>query len=459
MSRAGGSRCKHPVLQLEPSPFAELAGFERPEARARLAATIKSGRAPPISKKTKLAEEAETLARAFPAPLVLPHDALNYDPEEPAQSFRSWMNEKARNKVTEERKTLYVAAPPSIHARLPFMREWMRPNIRPEDPPAKKVKRVDEIEEELIAPGAQDTIEYLRAFYHGLEVKEFDLPLEWVPWEQNKKRVQNGIPNYVALKYGDSATRVRARKAKDGVFPVQLNLDDILDAAIRMLPKDAYSIVLLVHHDIYENDDDDFCCGRAYGGSRVCVVQSARYSPLLDETEGIAAAAYEHVWPMSHCKDYVDKLCAVEDVVPKPASKKEQTLSGAGALRAAIDAASDMDMHGSRQELEGLWFSRVARTVSHELGHCLCLAHCVYYACNMQSTAGMKEDIRQPPYLCPVCEAKIEHAVAIEQGGSSEYVKGGWTRERNEKLRAFCAGESRRDVVLWQAFGHWLDKS
>lgn len=106
------SPCSHTTLLFEPSPFAELAGFERPDRRTRIAATTKSGRAPPAAKikseNTSLTREAEEEIQTFPGPLVLPHDALNYDPDgdEPAQSFRSWLNEKARNKITPERCTL-----------------------------------------------------------------------------------------------------------------------------------------------------------------------------------------------------------------------------------------------------------------------------------------------------------------------------------------------------------------
>jgi archaemetzincin len=242
------------------------------------------------------------------------------------------------------------------------------------------------------------------------------------------------------------------RTAPDGAFAAQLNLNDIIDAAIVMLPADAYAICLLVDHDIHESEDDDFCCGRAYGKSRVAVVQSARYNPLLDARESIDRA---HMWPLSHCKEFVDKLCAVEDVPPKPATKQQVAMSKNGAMRAAVDAAmastSDLD------SAQALWFSRLARTVSHELGHCFGIAHCVYYACNMQGTAGMKEDVRQPPHLCPVCEAKVCHAIAGELQGGEKDEKHIWTKERCTSLQDFCA--RLRDVdmetPMWRGLGAW----
>lgn len=84
------------------------------------------------------------------------------------------------------------------------------------------------------------------------------------------------LPKYVGLAHQNECTRVRVRRAPDGAFVAQLNLDNIFDAAIAILPANAYALVLLINHDIHENEEDAFCCGRAYGGSRVAVVQTAR---------------------------------------------------------------------------------------------------------------------------------------------------------------------------------------
>ena len=65
------------------------------------------------------------------------------------------------------------------------------------------------------------------------------------------------------------------------MFKAQLNLNDILDAAISALPEDAYALLLLVQKDLFEEEKDDFCCGRAYGGSRVAVASSARQNPIF----------------------------------------------------------------------------------------------------------------------------------------------------------------------------------
>ena len=222
-----------------------------------------------------------------------------------------------------------------------------------------------------------------------------------------------------------------------------------------MLPEDAYAMCLLVDHDIYESEDDDFCCGRAYGGSRVAVVQSARYNPLLDVQEKIDR---EHMWPLSHCKIFIDTLCAVEDIQAMPPTKLQLASSRSGPMRAAVDAALQHKSPNSSQELQALWFSRLARTVSHELGHCLGIDHCTYYACNMQGTAGMKEDVRQPPYLCPVCEAKVGYAIAGERQGGGDKERETWVTQRCEALRTFCRQLEDAGLMsaMWRGLDAWL---
>lgn len=247
------------------------------------------------------------------------------------------------------------------------------------------------------------------------------------------------------------------RSCPDGAFIAQLNLNDIIDAAISMLPSNAYAILLLVDHDMYEDEDDDFCCGRAYGGSRVAVVQTARYNPVLDVHVGLD---HSHMWPFSHCKAFVDEILVPEDVVAQPATKQQLDRSRSGPMGAAVDAAlADID-RSENFEAQALWFARLARTVSHELGHCFGIAHCVYYACNMQGSAGLKEDARQPPYLCPVCEAKVCHAMIGELHDGGEKEKKEWVRKRCEVLSNFCEkmDESNMGAAMWKGMGAWADK-
>lgn len=431
--------CKHTYLQLEPSPFAELAGFEQSDANQRVAAESITGKF-----SRTIPNKPVSL---FPSPLVLPHDDLNYDPDSPPQDCQEWVSMKSRNKMTDRRrKVLYVARVPQITEEVNFMKQWTTPNVS------------TPISVEMASPEVEVVAEYLKAFYHGMDTRILPQQLTWTPWETSTRPNRRvSLPKYVGLTDStQSMTRIRVRSAPDKAFTAQLNLDDILDTAIAILPTDAYALVLLVDHDIYENDDDDFCCGRAYGGSRVAVVQTARYNPALDMREGIDR---NHMWPLSHCKAYVDDLCTVEDLVAKQPTNAQRRYSKEGAMRAAIDAASEhAESCDEKKEVRAIWFTRLAKTVSHELGHCFGIAHCFYYACNMQGTAGMKEDVRQPPYLCPVCEAKVSHAIVDELGIGKALGRSTWVTQRCMVLRNFCQTllDDRWAAAMWRGLEAWL---
>ncbi|KAF4186835.1 hypothetical protein CNMCM7927_005075 [Aspergillus lentulus] len=202
------------------------------------------------------------------APLVLPGDDLALDPGYPPQSFREWLVEEDRNNVTSDRKTVYVVAPPEYDEDAYFAQAWAS-------------ARVGKSQHQLVAPNSEDIVGYLAAFYHGVPVKLLRVSdFRFVPWDGQKSKTS---PRFIGLAVSDECIGIRTRACPDQVYPRQLNLDDLLDVAISILPKDAYALCLLVNHDLYEDADDTFVCGRAYGGSRVAVVSSARYCPILDE--------------------------------------------------------------------------------------------------------------------------------------------------------------------------------
>lgn len=101
---------------------------------------------------------------------------------------------------------------------------------------------------------------------------------------------------------------------------------------------------------------------------------------------------------------------------------------------------------------DGLWLFCLARTASHELGHCFCMGHCVYYACCMQGTASVAEDCRQPPYLCPVCSAKLLHSA--EQAHGRGFDREQYLRASYEAMKMFCA--KWKHVGAFAGFEAWL---
>ncbi|KAG1690559.1 hypothetical protein DVH05_028062 [Phytophthora capsici] len=420
--------CAHEQLCLDPSTHAEEAGYTRRTRQQLLAATRSSGRAP------KSVEGGSSDSSTFPAPLVLPGDDLSWDPKYDPQSLKSWLNEGDRNPVTDERKTIYVAPVPSVAARVKYVDKWVEPKLLDG---ARSIER----------PVVADVVRYLTAFYTNLPVKLLSKPkLQFTSWDDDQPAKKQSKVSYIALSVGSEAVRIRARPSS--IFTHQLNLEDILDAAMSILPTDAYALLLLVDHDLYEEEDNDFCCGRAYGGSRVAVVSSARYNPLLDAVQQVER---EHAWPAPHCRKYVD-TCVKNNDSGSPRKKKKKTSRqldkhkdlpdySSSAMEAAVRAFTSAP--ATAQSEAALWLARVCRTASHELGHCFGMDHCVYYACSMQGSAGLSEDARQPPYLCPVDLAKIQIATSAD------------LTERYKALLVFC--ESFEDQErTFSAFAAWL---
>lgn len=344
---------------------------------------------------------------------------------------------------------------------------------------------------------------YLRTFYHGLEVKVLPQRLSFTSWEDESSArrgcsTQNQKCQQVGLSTGGEIVRIRVRSTPPAdtvsppqlfAYPYQLNLNDLTDVAMDILPSDAYALLLMTAHDIYESDDDDFCCGRAWGASRVAIVSSARYNTIMDDLHGVDG---EHVWPASHCKAFVDEISAHGQAgnSDKPARKAMKgsetanvpTLSPtARPLQKALNAHLHSFPTGISPDAKAastLLF-RLCRTTSHELGHCFGLDHCMYKACVMQGSGSVAEDMRQPPYLCAVCDRKI--AWAILQGNSArkeqssttmdslpnqegrrrardefEDCEGkisGWKRGRSLAMKEFC----ERQRGSFTALAAWCD--
>ncbi|KAJ5154265.1 peptidase M54 [Penicillium coprophilum] len=433
MPQKSNAKCDHTPICLSSSPHAAVVGFRRQGQRQRLAAIKADNRS--FSREDKLILEEDE--GAFPAPLLLPGDDLAGDSDDP-QSFRQWLNGEHRNPVTAKQKTVYVVPSPQIDANVDFMQNWTRPGF-------------GEHELSIKPPSTKDVQDYLTAFYHGLPVKMMSpSTLRFMPWEEPQKRLRQktGL-QYLGLQYGDECVRVRSRTLSNGVYGGQVNLDDLLEAAISILPKDAYALLILVDFDLYEDEDDEFVCGRAYGGSRVAVVSSARYNPRLDTIHDVERL---HAWPASHCEKYMS-ACASAEPSTKRQKRSQVKSRGSsnsnselkGPMQDAVSAYRSLPtVDSSSSLLSGLWLGRVCRTASHELGHCFGIAHCVYYACSMQGTASISEDARQPPYLCPIDLAKILCATSTSAS------------QRYRALLAFCERPGNSDTHFFGPFATWI---
>lgn len=239
--------CKHTLLNFESSIHANEVGFRRPSAQQRATGAGK-----------KKPDTDEALGATFPAPLVLPGDDLSFDTRCPPQSLLSWVREKERNKVTEERNVIYLADYPDIMRDVNIIHSWSKPKIKGEVGSAF-AKSVD-----VLSPEAKHVLEYLKAFYHGMNVKILPAGLlRFTSWDAESLKANTSKPGRIGLTTSTETIGIRTRPSKDGIFKGQLNLDDLLETAISILPDDAYALLMLVEHDLFEDEDDDFCCGRA----------------------------------------------------------------------------------------------------------------------------------------------------------------------------------------------------
>ncbi|KAF2208393.1 hypothetical protein CERZMDRAFT_87774 [Cercospora zeae-maydis SCOH1-5] len=435
--------CSHDVLTFDSSPHAQEAGFTRQSQHSRAygAHGTTTNKTPPLP---------DVRPSTFPAPLVLPGDELSFDPKYEPQSLASWRRLKGRVAERGNRRTIYLVPYPEHAAEVQHAREWVTPQLQH----AKRgVAQARPRSSGPCSPQATDLLEYLQAFYYPLQVKMYDGPrLEFVPWEEasGRKQQKKNVRERIGLNIGKEVIGIRHRPSKDGIYTEQLNLNDLLDAAIAMLPADAYALLMIVGHDLYEDEPDDFCCGRAYGGNRVAVVTSSRYNPSLDKAQEIET---EHVWPASHCQAFVKACCSGEPIELPSKKPKSQSTRKSFPPDSAMDAAVATHVEKSKGAktstayMNGLWFSRMCKTAAHELGHCVGMDHCVYFACLMQGTAGLSEDGAQPPYLCPVDLAKLLEAT----GGVTKM------KERYEALLRFCEKWSKEaGGGMWAAFGAWI---
>ncbi|KAK6509669.1 hypothetical protein TWF481_004400 [Arthrobotrys musiformis] len=440
--------CQHTKLHLTTSPHAVEAGYTHPTTSV-------------LSKATTTARKITTPApppTTFPAPLVLPDDDLSLDPKYPPQSLLSWKRLKERNPITSTRNKIYYLNLPVRSSEAPDFQSWAIP-VNPET----KAQILG-----MPSPEWGDVVGYLSTFFHPVELVEYPSITTISKWSSKSKLLA------MSTSSSRNAVQLRARPSPDGpetsLYTHQLSLLDILDFAIEILPEDAYTLIIFTRHDLYEGDDDDFCIGRAFGGSRVCVVSSARYHPFSEELAGVGSDEFGgkgHDWPGSHCAEFVQQMCQ-ESGEPSRKKKKTKatkeeavdgTLQKTPMYRAIMAHTSENSIGVKHREYQrSIWLSRICKTASHELLHCFGIDHCTYYACMMQGTTSILEDTRQPFYLCPVDQAKVKEALAGKDESIGNLSKEQWELEWCNRMKTYCDGIAARPLSMgWRPMIAWLD--
>ncbi|KAH0337245.1 hypothetical protein KCU74_g1692, partial [Aureobasidium melanogenum] len=406
--------CNHANQILEPSEVAEHTGYTRPSKTQRV-------------KAANLKNDSTFSDEDYPAPLVLLNDEIDSDPNYPPQNFAEWQKLLSPKNLPLKRKKIYVAAPPGRTKECPPLYKMQWPH------------------RQLLPPRHEQVLEYLAAFYTGFEV--IPLPEECLIFDQwSEEKDPEPSDSFVALSTPKESVRIRKRAMPNNGRGFQLNLNDMLDAAIAVLPSDAMALLLLIDFDMYEDDDDEFGCGRAYGYSHVCIVSSFRYNPAFDKDIDLDR---EHVWPASHCAAYVQAQVDrfIEPSEPGKKSKATMPLQLSKPLSRAIQAHLT-----ANPSPISLWLERVCRTASHELGHCLGMDHCMYYACIMQGSNSIPEDLRQPHYLCPIDNAKLDTLIAARGDKTKVGIK------QKERALLHFVTEHHKNGGGFAGLRAWLEK-
>ncbi|KAJ3035621.1 hypothetical protein HDV00_003607 [Rhizophlyctis rosea] len=481
MVRTDDAPCRHNTLALDFHHQTTFNYFVRLLAEKRIAARFPSGRAPSKSSPSyadlpQSDPSIEPPLSTFPGPLALPDDDLALDRKRPPQSLRSWTRDKNRNEVTKERKTVYIAPPPTIGKEVSFMTGWSPP--REQKSSQVKKAKVSSVAQEPATIDLETIQNYLSAFFCPLPVNFLSPPLSFTSWDQNTK--SRSTPKIALLTPPSTLTQIRTRsRPASSLYSHQLQLPDLIDGLLTSIPDDAYSITLLTQHDLFEDDDDEFICGRAYGGDRVAVVSGARY---VEPPEDVDA---QHEWPASHCWEFVRQTGQENDYDDdeKTKGKKRKrgitdapyttpalldiTTNPITPLSLAVAAYRSSNSTSTRtsnaHHTPPSFHFRLLRTLTHEILHTFGLDHCVYYACLMQGTSSIAQDGRIPPYLCPVCLEKLWRGIegVVEEGKGDEDGKRRheWMMRRYEMLKGVCEREGEEGGVGgcgWSAFGAWI---
>ncbi|KAF4415793.1 hypothetical protein FACUT_13106 [Fusarium acutatum] len=241
---------------------------------------------------------------------------------------------------------------------------------------------------------------------------------------------------------------------------MQLNVSDLRTALVRIKAQAAHSVVMVVNHDIYEDDEGGYLTDRLWAADGISIVSTFRYNPSLD---GLAGVDRLHRWPASHCQAYVDERLGVLNDIKDSTTRNHPFKAlgkppGGSALGLAIQAANQAGQPSSMEELSNQWFGRVLVAVSREAAHCFGLQNCTYYACLMQGVSGTRQAGEIPPYLCPVCYSKLGSELVLLQPVSERGIERekAWLEEHYAELKAFCNRWNK--IPQFAAFEAWLGK-
>jgi archaemetzincin len=80
---------------------------------------------------------------------------------------------------------------------------------------------------------------------------------------------------------------------------------------------------------------------------------------------------------------------------------------------------------------------RAIKLVTHELGHCFGLLHCIEYECNLNGSNSLSESDGRPLFLCPVCLKKLTWNLRFD------------VLDRYESLLAFYEAEGLSAEARW----------
>jgi archaemetzincin len=198
--------CDHSSLSFETPFHATRVGYRKPSLKWHADATSD------IYRDNCLEPNPIIVPNFFPAPLVLPADDLSLGPGCSPQSLREWLCEEDRNEASLGKNVIYVATLPDVQASVDFVSSWTHPQ-----------ERVGKVAH----PNVQDAIDYLKAFYYGLLVRQLSSQkLSFTAWstEATKSKVKSPTSHFIGLDTFSECIRIRTRPPADDVIQAPAEL-------------------------------------------------------------------------------------------------------------------------------------------------------------------------------------------------------------------------------------------